>query len=836
MPYYSLTYELSGQSVRDWLVLGPLISPAASGFGPGRPLDDRWKAMAAQRSARPLVERAPLLMEKHLHDGQDLFWRLEHAGADDRLEYCVPPGALKQARLWAASRLVSESDQMVNLAVDATCPAAVWLNGKPVSFTLQFRSPPEVCLPEAHLEAGLNLSSGENHLIMLLEDEGHGALLLSAQVRVLPDAPEANLHAAVAVRSQEVDYWKIVDQVYASARLDRAVYSGAQVVTLLAPADPKRLVRAVARLQKTSGEIYGEYMLPLRSQDAFPLISAAELPPGEYVAQLMPPPELFYEAHFRPARAIPFRVVYEVPALDGLPYSHRRSLLLQAAARMGGAFGLVASLVIGRSGPLKDAVLHSVLERVRRLESGYLLDWLGLWLLDNRAVQIRGFLTPDQALQIAEVLDDVSLINAPLLDDTDELLQFTAQVLGAQRSKAAAARGVGEPGLLNSAEEKSAAWLRSHALEGLLPGRYDADRTAAALMLLADHAASDSLADLAAVCLDQLMFWLASTHLNGLPDPAGAGLPAHALKTARQLPGAAIGMLLWGGGMLQSDLAGAVCLATSKSYELPSIIANIAADRPDATWTAWSGQDDSARPGAGCVYASFRTPTYRLSSFYPESVTNLCEALLWQAALGPDAVVFSSDPGSTSQAAYRPAGFWRGNARPTDVLQWQDALICRYDSSLPAALGFTHTYFPTEAFDEAIVEEQWAFARLGEGYLALYAEGGLSLAAGGDDAGRELRSPGVVWACQMGQKADDGSFEAFCASNRARPPQVSGREIAWETIRGLQMQTFADGKLAVHGRSPASDSLLISPYASFDRDKGLMTIQYHEDGLELLFD
>jgi len=63
-------------------------------------------------------------------------------------------------------------------------------------------------------------------------------------------------------------------------------------------------------------------------------------------------------------------------------------------------------------------------------------------------------------------------------------------------------------------------------------------------------------------------------------------------------------------------------------------------------------------------------------------------------------------------------------------------------------LGFTHAYFPAWAFDEYALRDGWAFARKGEGYLALTAAHGLEFITRGGNAYRELRSTaGATCGC-----------------------------------------------------------------------------------------
>jgi len=117
----------------------------------------------------------------------------------------------------------------------------------------------------------------------------------------------------------------------------------------------------------------------------------------------------------------------------------------------------------------------------------------------------------------------------------------------------------------------------------------------------------------------------------------------------------------------------------------------------------------------------------------------------------------------------RQAGWWCGNGSLPRVAQWRDALIALYNLPEDDLLGFTHAFFPAYAFDEHVIEHGWAFARQGDGYLALHAAHGMTLVTTGNDAQRELRSVGQrnAWVCQMGRAEVDGSFEEFRSGSRS---------------------------------------------------------------------
>src|SRR5262249_8965786 len=131
---------------------------------------------------------------------------------------------------------------------------------------------------------------------------------------------------------------------------------------------------------------------------------------------------------------------------------------------------------------------------------------------------------------------------------------------------------------------------------------------------------------------------------------------------------------------------------------------------------------------------------------------------IWQATLGPDALVYVNHPANMSEDDRRRPNLWAGNGVLPRVAQWGDVIIALYQLPADDWLGFTHAYFPSAAFDETALRDSWAFARKGQGYLALHAAQGFDFVTRGQTAFRELRSRGWqnAWICHMGQGLLDG--------------------------------------------------------------------------------
>jgi hypothetical protein len=271
---------------------------------------------------------------------------------------------------------------------------------------------------------------------------------------------------------------------------------------------------------------------------------------------------------------------------------------------------------------------------------------------------------------------------------------------------------------------------------------------------------------------------------------------------------------------------------------MPELIRAIALDR----WPAMlSHERQQIAENEYVNTVTFKTPDYALTSAqdYRAGQRGRREHI-WQATMGLDAIVFANHPRSLSDADARQAGWWCGNGSLPRVAQWQDALVAIYNLPEDDLLGFTHAFFPTYAFDEHILEQGWAIARQGDGYLALHAAQGMTLAATGNDAQRELRSTGRhnVWLCQMGRAEVDGSFDDFRRAILARSVTVNDLQVEWDTLRNEHLAFDWRGPLLVNGQAEplAGFKHVENPYALAEFPAASMDIGYGEDVLRLHFE
>ena len=214
---------------------------------------------------------------------------------------------------------------------------------------------------------------------------------------------------------------------------------------------------------------------------------------------------------------------------------------------------------------------------------------------------------------------------------------------------------------------------------------------------------------------------------------------------------------------------------------------------------------------------------------------------LWQATLGGAATVFDNHPACCSESDARLPNFWVGNVILPRVAQWKDVLLSIHQLPQDDWMGFTHAYFPIYAFDEyAITDDRWAFARKGNGYLALMASAGFQLIQDGQYAYRELRSDSLntIWMCQLGRKQLDGDFQAFQQKVLALPVDFNHHSITCTTLRNETLSLAWEGPFLRDGQQQELSGFkhYDSPFISADYPCRQMDIAFGEDLLRLNFE
>ncbi|NLD74532.1 MAG: hypothetical protein GX649_17665 [Chloroflexi bacterium] len=258
---------------------------------------------------------------------------------------------------------------------------------------------------------------------------------------------------------------------------------------------------------------------------------------------------------------------------------------------------------------------------------------------------------------------------------------------------------------------------------------------------------------------------------------------------------------------------------------------------------------------------TYRTPDYMLSCAQDHRKGKPgYQQHIWQATLGPDALAFALHRGNADETAYK---YWVG--RFPRAAQHRNVLVALYDiaeqplpgpatvypadaegNAMPSPgpseeelLPCTVAVLRRAAFDEVREANGWVLARSGDGYLALRSQQPVRWTPDGVLQGEGLIADGRrnVWICQMGRRAVDGPFDAWCA-------QIAEARVAYGDLSveydapGLGRVAFAwEGDFTVDGLAvPLSDyPRFDNPYCRAEHGAGVYEIAYGGRSLRLDF-
>lgn len=236
----------------------------------------------------------------------------------------------------------------------------------------------------------------------------------------------------------------------------------------------------------------------------------------------------------------------------------------------------------------------------------------------------------------------------------------------------------------------------------------------------------------------------------------------HSLCTTDTLELSGLARLLWGAGGFGAHvncLAQLALCLRDHGLALPDLAPTACWQGADAQeWVFWQGQNGF------CRLYHHKTSETALGSaaLYRWGDWGYQETLI-HARIGrdPRAQIWINHPGEMVQSGFGRPSFWGGSASVPRVQQYRDLALVRFDGVAPQ-LGFTHAWFPTEAFDDWSVAGDVAVARAGQGLALLRGNAPLTLLQTGASAGAELRLPGRdgIWVLRLGRGADAAKFAA----------------------------------------------------------------------------
>lgn len=788
-----VNYNLEHGYIHNWLAAGPqriqVDFDQFNGEDIRTEITQHYYETSSGITVTP-VERGPLTKGLFQIGDYEGSWSYYTCREDHLVDHSGVYPDLHYIRSWAYTQLSCKSAQEVLLVLTTHGPADIWLNEAHIYRQENFYGQHPGSIPIKAL-----LKKGVNKLLVRFEAAAIRACphALALQVCRLMDTREpypaqAGIHVTIPTliedRSRRNKFERLAEKAY----ILQDVFEAEGQIRLHLPEELEQPSPAVIRLQTPAGKIYAEAEVDGVAGDEVFLNFPFQIPAGPYNIFMMPLAWEYYERDLRITREIPIwnlgRQQYSSSPYGS--YEERRQEALVSAAQGAGLFAEIAKMALDQWTTVDTGAILGALESIQRVD---LLGILGmLYRFGDHEQFPKELLGP---------MED-AILDFPYGDSADwgtndsafeihGILSPAVEILAGQRYPGRTFTRSGETGQLHreNSEQLALAWLHHSGAYGF--SAWDSNVSFSEYLLtlshLVDLAESENLREMSAVLMDKLFTTIAINSYQGVFGSTHGRTYAPFVKGGLLEPTSGITRLMWGTGIFNHHFAGTVSLACMDMYELPSIIRDIAVSKPEEIWS----RERHAVQTEQCVNkVTYRTPDTMLCS-----AQDYCpgergrQEHIWQATLGAAATVFVTHPASSSEDDARQPNFWAGNAILPRVAQWKDVLVAIHQLPEDDWMGFTHAYFPIYAFDEYVLKDGWAFAKKGEGYLALTASQGFSLIRHGQAAFRELRSYGRknVWLCHMGRKSLDRDFNEFLEKVLALPVEFNDDSVGCTTLR-----------------------------------------------------
>lgn len=362
----------------------------------------------------------------------------------------------------------------------------------------------------------------------------------------------------------------------------------------------------------------------------------------------------------------------------------------------------------------------------------------------------------------------------------------------------------------------------------------------------ATHEGQQKLKQATSAVLDEMFFTLAADSFEGIWGTTHGRSYGVYIKHPELEGMSALCWLLFGNGtltggttdlgILSMSVMAHVCLASS-AYKPPKIIYDMATDRTSVV----AAKERHGILRGTMAHANFvvhRTPDYLLCGLQDhrkgefESATHTA-----QVTLGNKANIFWSCPHTTGEGMGLRPDYWSGSSVLPRVIQHQHVMSLTF--RLNELTWMSHAWFPQALFDEARFSGNWVFVRVGRGYVGIYSQNGMQVAADGEYAGRELQCSAQenTWLVECGRESDWQSFDAFVAALSAARITAHDGVLTYESptlgtfITGWDVTPTVNGVPIPLNRYPLVDSA----WAHADFGSGEMVLRYGDAVYELWF-
>jgi hypothetical protein len=831
---YYLEYFLEKGFIHNWLVAGPHAMPIAD-------LERYQGPDFKLQIARACYKRLSEVHEPPVDDGTvqvgdaEVAWRYYRCLDDHLVDLSTFHHTTHHLKSWAYSEINAPGEIDVRLALTTNGPADVWINGLHAHRQEHFhhQQPHSV-----HFQA--RLTGGWNQVLVRFEEVAARECPYAMALQII----DLDTLVRVPTDTEHTDTRLKFERAFEQAHIERDVSNLGKGIVLRWADDLDTRMAYTCRLQDWRNRIYLEGSPQDGMDRSIDLSHPAQLEQGRYAVVVMPPAETYYVHKVRYQRRMPVYVLGT--EFSTAPYGtyeqRRREALAYAAQRDEGVYSEIAKMAMGRAAMADTGVILAAIEGINRREDCsdfYLVGLLGVMLryMDSN-------LFPTELKQpLRECVlgfrywhDEPGADAMCYTTENHSILFHTCEILAGQLYPGHTFHNAAQSGQWHreKGERLALEWMRQRGTTGFTEWDSNCyfEEDLLALSHLVDLAESVQVRELAAVVMDKMFFTMAVNSYKGVFGSSHGRTYAPMITSGQMEATSGITRLMWGMGVWNEHIRGIVGLASS-SYELPPIIESIAHDTTREVW--------DKEQSAGVNKVTYRTADYMLSSVqdYRPGEKGY-QQHIWQATLGPDAAVFCTHPPCMSEdGAHRP-NFWHGNYILPRVAQYKDVLIAVHSLPEDDWMGFTHARFPVYAFDEYALDAHWAFARVGEGYLALAAARGLELVKRGPGAYRELRSHGQhnVWLCMMGRQETDGSFQEFQGAVRALHIDLREQGVSCVTLRGESLSFGWEGPLLVNGEEQPLSGFkhYDNPYCVSEVGAPQMDIGYGETIMRLHFE
>lgn len=797
-----LEYELHDGYIHNWLVAGPqmIAIPDPDHYTGGEP---ERKLQIAQHSYTPenLIQYPPVDRESFAVEDTTLTWRYTRCLDDHFVDKSTFHHTWHYLRTWAYTQLHVWDDQEVTFVITTNGPADVWVNGEhvhrhehfhhqqpaSVSFTARLRATDDQGVGNEILVRFEEVAARECPYVMALRVTGVD--LEDVEVKV-PSATTRTIRHMM------------LENVFEQASIEEVANYRGRVVNLHWADDLETNFNYFYSIQDPRERIYVSGQTEAKPGEVADIGHGFRIWQGPYRVVLRAVPQEYYDWDVRYQWDIPFYILdHEYAETPYGTYQERnREALAYAATQKGDLYAEIAKFELRQWGEIDLDVIQKAIASINARG-----DCSDFYLVGLLGVMYRYMDEPQFPEELKAPLKDCVLNfkywhDEPGADamcyttENHSILFHTCEILAGQLYPDAVFTNTGQTGQWHreKGERLALAWLKTRGATGFWEWDSNCyfDEDLLALSHLVDLAETEAVVEYSALVMDKMFFTMAVNSYKGVFGSTHGRTYAPHIKSGQLEATSGICRLMWGQGVYNQHLRGLVGMACSE-YEFPLLLADIATDQREDMWNRERHVINAA--GDTINKVTYKTPDYMLASVqdYRPGEKGY-QQHIWQATFGPDAVVFVNHPPVISEeGAHRP-NFWAGNYILPRVAQWKDVLFALHNLPEDDWLGFTHAHFPVYMFDAHEVRDHWAFARKGDGYLALYASNGLSLVKRGPAAYRELRAYGreTVWICQMGRAALDGDFESFQEKVLGLNVEVQGLAVRYGSLRG---ETFSFG-------------------------------------------